>query len=133
VVGRNGMRFRGEVSFSTWVEVSVRHLLLVLRRMCSHEVGLRVDFGSVVDKAIYFGCYWDFNLVRDVFRVSWKDLAIMLFIILGVVLFLYGSNYYNAVYGWSGLFLIFAGIMVYVAREVYGALIKKRKLETVQS
>jgi hypothetical protein len=127
------MRFRGEVSFSTWVEVSVRHLLLVLRRICGHEGDLRVTFGFVVDKAIYFGSYWDFNLVRDVFRVSWKDLAIILIIILGVVLFLYGSNYYNAVYGWSGLFLTFAGITAYVAREVYGALRKKRKLETVQS
>jgi hypothetical protein len=127
------MRFRGEVSFSTWVEVSVRHLLLVLRRICGHEGGLRVAFGFVVDKAIYFGSYWDFNLVRDVFRVSWKDLAIILIIILGVVLFLYGSNHYNAVYGWSGLFLTFAGIMGYVAREVYGALRKKGKLETVQS
>jgi hypothetical protein len=127
------MRFRGEVSFSTWVEVSVRHLLLVLRRICGHEGDLRVAFGFVVDKAIYFGSYWDFNLVRDVFRVSWKDLAIILIIILGVVLFLYGSNYYNAVYGWSGLFLTFAGITGYVAREVYGALRKKRKLETVQS
>jgi len=58
------MRFRGEVSFSTWVEVSVRHLLLVLRRICGHEGDLRVAFGFVVDKAIYFGCIWDFNLVR---------------------------------------------------------------------
>lgn len=127
------MRFRGEVSFFTWVEMSVQHLLLVLRRICGHEGDLRVVFGFVVDKAIYFGYVLDFNLVRDVFRVSWKDLAIILIIILGVVLFLYGSNYYDAVYGWSGVFLIFAGIMAYVALEVYGALRKKRKLETVQS
>ena len=94
---------------------------------------MRVAFGFVVDKAIYVRSNSDFNLVRDVFRVSWKDLAIILIIILGVVLFLYGSNYYNAVYGWSGLFLTFAGITGYVAREVYGALRKKGKLETVQS
>lgn len=58
--------------------------------------------------------------------MSWKNLAILFVVILGIVLFLYGTNYYDEVSGWSGLFLIVAGIIAYLILGVYGAL-KKRE------
>jgi uncharacterized membrane protein len=57
--------------------------------------------------------------------VSWKSLAILFAVILGIVLFLYGANYYDEVSGWSGLFLIVAGIIAYLILGVYGALRKR--------
>jgi hypothetical protein len=57
--------------------------------------------------------------------VSWKSLAILFVVILGIVLFLYGANYYDEVSGWSGLFLIVAGIIAYLILGVYGALRKR--------
>jgi polyferredoxin len=65
--------------------------------------------------------------------MSLKDLVILLVVILGIVLFLYGSNAYDAVFGWAGVFMIVGGVIAYAALEVYGALRKRRKLETVES
>ena len=57
--------------------------------------------------------------------MSWKSLAILFVVILGIVLFLCGANYYDEVSGWSGLFLIVAGIVAYLILGVYGALRKR--------
>jgi len=57
--------------------------------------------------------------------MSWEDLAFLGMIILGVVLFLYGSNYYNAAVGWSGLCLAIGGFLAEIVLRVYEALIKK--------
>jgi len=38
---------------------------------------------------------------------------------LGSILFLYGSNSYNAVLGWSGLCILVAAIFAEIALEVY--------------
>jgi len=65
--------------------------------------------------------------------MSLRDLVILLVVILGIVLFLYGSNAYDAVFGWVGVFMIVGGVIAYAALEVYGALRKRRKLETVES
>jgi len=59
--------------------------------------------------------------------MSRNDLICLILAILGVVLFLYGSNYYNAILGWSGVFLIVAAILAEVALEVY-AYIRKREV-----
>jgi hypothetical protein len=45
--------------------------------------------------------------------------------IFGVVLFLYGSNYYSASVGWVGVFLIIIGIAMEISLEIYGAIRKK--------
>jgi hypothetical protein len=57
--------------------------------------------------------------------MSWKSLAILFVVILGIVLFLIGANYYDEVSGWSGLFLIVGGIIAYLELGVYGALRKR--------
>jgi hypothetical protein len=43
-------------------------------------------------------------------------------VILGFVLFLYGSNYYNALVGWVGVYLFVGAILVWVLLYLYGRL-----------
>lgn len=57
--------------------------------------------------------------------MSWKDLACLCVIIVGVVLFLYGSNYYDEVIGWSGLYLGAAGFFAEIILKVYESARKK--------
>jgi len=47
--------------------------------------------------------------------------------LIGVVLFLYGSNYFSAAVGWLGIFLIVAGIVVEIVLEVYVAVRKREE------
>lgn len=61
----------------------------------------------------------------EVGYMSWKDLACLCVIIVGVVLFLYGSNYYNAEIGWSGVYLIVAGFFAQIILKVYENVRKK--------
>ena len=51
--------------------------------------------------------------------MSWKDLVPFIIVILGIILFLYGANYYNAVTGWTGLFLIIVGIIAEIVLKIY--------------
>jgi hypothetical protein len=62
----------------------------------------------------------------EVVRVLWKSLGLLLTAILGAALFLYGGNYYTAIWGWTGVYLIVGVIMVYLAEKVYGSLKKGR-------
>jgi uncharacterized membrane protein len=48
--------------------------------------------------------------------------VILFVFVLGVVLFLYGSNAYDATFGWSGLYLMAAAVIVYLVLEVYKVL-----------
>jgi hypothetical protein len=64
--------------------------------------------------------------------MSIRDLVILLVVIVGIVMFLYGSNAYDPFFGWGGIFLAVGGIIAYVALEIYGSLRKKRKLKTIE-
>jgi len=57
--------------------------------------------------------------------MTWKDLIGFVIIIIGVILFLYGSNVYNAVFGWSGFYLVIIGIVIEIILEAYKAMRKK--------
>lgn len=57
--------------------------------------------------------------------MSWINWACLGIVILGIILFLYGANYYDAVVGWTGVFLFIAGILVFLIRYIYGELTKK--------
>jgi uncharacterized membrane protein HdeD (DUF308 family) len=57
--------------------------------------------------------------------MTWKDLIGLAVIIIGVILFLYGSNAYDAVVGWSGFFLIISGIVFEIVLEAYKVIRKK--------
>jgi hypothetical protein len=51
--------------------------------------------------------------------VSRADWLLVLLIILGIVLFLYGANYYNNVAGWFGVFLFVGSIVGWIIVYVY--------------
>jgi hypothetical protein len=64
--------------------------------------------------------------------MSWKDIISLCLGILGVITFLYGSNYYNAVAGWGGIVLIVSSIALEIALKVYGFMRKRgERLEAV--
>jgi hypothetical protein len=47
--------------------------------------------------------------------------------VVGVVLFLYGSNYYDVIVGWVGVFLVVVGFFTFVTLKLY------EKLKKVES
>ena len=57
--------------------------------------------------------------------MSRKDLLCLVIALIGVILFLYGSNYYSAAVGWIGIFLIATGIVAEIVLEVYAVLRKR--------
>ena len=57
--------------------------------------------------------------------MSWINWACLGIIVLGVVLFLYGANYYDATVGWAGVYLVIIGLLVMLVRYIYGELMKK--------
>jgi len=57
--------------------------------------------------------------------MPWKSIAMLIVFLLGIGLFLYGANYYEAVTGWIGVFLIVAAIVAYLVMEVY-VILRKR-------
>jgi len=57
--------------------------------------------------------------------MSRKDLVCLCVMIVGVTLFFYGSNYYSAVVGWSGVYLIFVGFFVEIILKVYESMWKR--------
>ena len=58
--------------------------------------------------------------------MSWKDLVCLCPIVIGIVLFLHGSNYYNALTGWTGAYLILAGFFAEAVLKILESLRKER-------
>ena len=58
-------------------------------------------------------------------EMSWMNWTCVSIIVLGFVLFLYGANYYDAVIGYSGIFLFLAGVVGLLALYIYRELTKK--------
>jgi uncharacterized membrane protein YjfL (UPF0719 family) len=50
-------------------------------------------------------------------------------VILGFVLFLYGSNFFDAVVGWIGFYFIIGGIIVFLLFYIYNELTKKAEVQ----
>jgi hypothetical protein len=57
--------------------------------------------------------------------MSWTNWACLGITVLGVILFLYGANYYDAAVGWAGVYLFIAGIVAFLILYIYGELTKK--------
>jgi membrane-bound ClpP family serine protease len=51
--------------------------------------------------------------------VPWRDFVSVLLIIVGIVFFLYGANYYNLAIGYSGVGLFVGGFVVYAVLKAY--------------
>lgn len=57
--------------------------------------------------------------------MSWKDIIYFCIIVLGIVLFLYGSNVYYALWGWIGIALIIGGLVMKAVLGIYSVIRKK--------
>ena len=57
--------------------------------------------------------------------MSWTDWSLLGLFILGFLLFLYGSNTYNPVVGFSGVYLFIGSIVAYLVIYIYKELTKK--------
>ena len=57
--------------------------------------------------------------------MSWTDWACLGIFILGFLLFLYGANIYNAIVGYTGLYLFIGAIVAYLIIYIYKELTKK--------
>ena len=57
--------------------------------------------------------------------MSWTDWTLLGIFIAGFLLFLYGANTYNAVIGYSGVYLSIGSIATYIIIYVYRELTKK--------
>jgi hypothetical protein len=58
--------------------------------------------------------------------LAWRTLGFLLAAVLGIILFLYGANYYSAVWGWAGVYLVVGVVVAYLAERVYGNLRRRR-------
>jgi len=56
----------------------------------------------------------------------WKDIVCLCVVIIGVILFLYGSNIYNAIVGWGGIYLIIGGFFAEIILRIFTAVRGKR-------
>jgi drug/metabolite transporter (DMT)-like permease len=65
--------------------------------------------------------------------LSWKDWICVLAILLGVILTLYGANYYNDIIGWFGVFLFAGGIVALILFYVYGILARPKPQTQTQN
>ena len=51
--------------------------------------------------------------------MSLKEIVCVCVIVIGVILFLYGANYYNAAIGWSGFSLVISGFFAGIVLKIY--------------
>ncbi len=58
--------------------------------------------------------------------MHWVDVVCALLIVLGLLLFLYGANYYVDFAGWAGLGLFIGGFVVYFAWKLYELFRRKK-------
>lgn len=65
--------------------------------------------------------------------MSREDWICILLIILGIILVLYGANYYNNLVGWFGIFLFLGGVLALILLYVYNSLAKHETEEALQS
>ena len=57
--------------------------------------------------------------------MTWTDWTCLGIFILGFLLFLYGANIYNAIVGYTGVYLFIGAIAAYVIIYLYKELTKK--------
>jgi membrane-bound ClpP family serine protease len=61
--------------------------------------------------------------------LSREDWICIILIILGIILFLVGANYYNSAVGWLGVFLFVGGVVSLIALYVHNYFSKKTSQE----
>jgi len=63
----------------------------------------------------------------DLLRLSRNDWICLLVVLLGVLFFLVGANFYNNMIGWTGVFLLAGGVVAWFVLYIYCELFKKNK------
>ena len=58
--------------------------------------------------------------------MSYTDWALLGLFIAGFLLFLYGANAYNAIVGYSGIYLFIGSIAAYLILYIYKEITKKK-------
>jgi len=56
-----------------------------------------------------------------------KNLIFLFVVVLGLILFLYGSAFYNAAIGWIGIYFIIGGILAFLVLYIYDGLFTKKQ------
>jgi hypothetical protein len=56
-----------------------------------------------------------------------KNLIFIFVIVLGMILFLYGSAIYVALIGWIGVYFIIGGILLFLVLYLYNGLFTKKQ------
>jgi hypothetical protein len=75
--------------------------------------------------SIYLRALKGLNQFNGAIDMPWRSLVCLCIILVGVTLFLYGSNSYNAIVGWTGICLIILGILSEIILKVYGYIRKR--------
>jgi hypothetical protein len=83
-------------------------------------------FAGAIGKSIYFKVIKGLNS-RVGYEMRLQDVACFLIFIVGVALFLYGANYYDAFVGWTGVALMVGGFFAEIFLKVYEVLSKREK------
>jgi len=58
--------------------------------------------------------------------MSYTDWALLGLFIAGFLLFLYGANTYNAIFGYGGIYLFIGSVAAYLLIYIYKELTKKK-------
>jgi multisubunit Na+/H+ antiporter MnhB subunit len=61
--------------------------------------------------------------------MSWTDWTLLGIFIFGFLLFLYGANTYNAIVGYSGVYLFIGSIVAYLVIYIYKEITKKEPIQ----
>ena len=85
-----------------------------------------MSVNSSIGTSIYLERLYDLSSAYGVVYMTWKDLTCLCVMVLGLILFLYGANYYNAIIGWTGVYLMVGSFSAEVIPKVYEKLGKKR-------
>lgn len=55
--------------------------------------------------------------------------ACVLVLVVGLILFLYGANYYDSTVGWAGVVLAIGDILVFIILYIYSSRTKEQKFQ----
>ncbi len=101
-----------------------RQILTIARRLNKLKQCAWFLWGG---KSKYFGNSINPVSIMTVIAMSRSSMVCLVLALLGVVLFLIGSNIYNELLGWSGIALIFASVIGEALASVYPNIRKRGK------
>lgn len=89
-------------------------LIFVASSQITVDIGKSIYFEVINGLDSYVGC-----------KMRLQDVTCLLVFIVGVALFLYGANYYDAFVGWTGVALMAGGFFAEVFLKIYEVMSKR--------